>query len=274
MTIDIFRLDKKIAVITGGAGLLGQKHAEAIASVGGRPILLDIDANKLKKAKDRIKLQSGYDVDCFNVDITDGESLRNCSATIHNNIGEVDILINNASMTVESNAGDTGYFAPFPEYPINYWNKAIQVGLTGTFLCSQVFGSLMAKKNSGVILNIASDVGVISPDHRIYKPEGEYPGVAFNTPISYVAIKAGLIGMTRYLATYWAKEGVRVNALSPAGVYNGHDERFVKRLTNLIPMGRMATQDEYKGAIVFLCSEASKFMTGFNLIMDGGRTAW
>lgn len=263
-----------MALITGGAGLLGQKHAEAIASAGGIPVLLDVNTDRIQKTLAALRQAGVQNCHGHTMDVTDEESIRSCSQWIRENLGDVHILINNAAMTVESNKGDSNYFAPFERYPLDLWEKAIRVGLTGTFLCSKIFGSSMAQNGTGVILNIASDVGIISPDHRIYRPEGDYPGTPFNTPISYSAIKAGMINMTRYLATYWAKQGVRVNALSPAGVYNGHDEKFVKRLTNLIPLGRMATQDEYKGAVIFLCSDASRFMTGFNVVMDGGRTAW
>ncbi len=274
MSQNLFRLDGKVAIITGGAGLLGQKHAEAIASVGGLPLLLDIHPEKLEQALFRLERESKIKAQGYCINITDEQALTECAQRIVKEHRKVDILINNASMTVESNSREEGYFASFEEYPLSLWEKSLKVGLTGTFLCSKIFGKLMLANSSGVITNIASDVGVVSPDHRIYKAEGDYLGVPFNTPISYAAIKAGLINMTRYLATYWAKQGIRVNALSPAGVYNDHDEEFVKRLTQLIPLGRMASKDEYQGAIIFLCSDASKFMTGFNLVMDGGRTAW
>jgi NAD(P)-dependent dehydrogenase (short-subunit alcohol dehydrogenase family) len=159
-------------------------------------------------------------------------------------------------------------------FPLEVWNKDLAVGLTGAFLCSKVVGTEMARRRSGVILNIASDLGVIAPDQRIYREPGKSDEEQPAKPVSYSVVKHGLIGLTRYLATYWADRGVRVNALSPGGVYNGQEEGFVKRLSQLIPMGRMADLDEYKAAVVFLVSDASSYMTGANLIIDGGRTVW
>ena len=160
----------------------------------------------------------------------------------------------------------------FKKFPIYVWNQDLVVGLTGAFLCSQVIGSEMARRGKGVILNIASDLAIIAPDQRIYRepglPEEQQPV----KPVSYAVTKVALLGLTRYLATYWAEKGVRVNSISPGGVYVSQNEQSVKRLTNLIPMGRMASKDEYKGATVFLVSDASAYMTGFNVVMDGGRT--
>jgi NAD(P)-dependent dehydrogenase (short-subunit alcohol dehydrogenase family) len=272
-TARLFDLTGRIAVITGGAGMLGVKHAEAIADMGGVPVLWDVREERLEAARSHFKAL-GKPVGQVAVDITDPAAVRAAMARTSAEFDTIDILINNAALTVESAGTDRAYFAPFEEYDVALWRRALDVSLNGAFLCSQAVGTAMARRRRGVILNIASDVGVISPDHRIYQAEGDYPGTPFNTPASYAVVKAGLIHLTRYLATYWAKVNVRVNALSPAGVYNNHDERFVRRLTHLIPMGRMATKDEYKGAVVFLVSDASAFLTGFNVVMDGGRTAW
>jgi len=256
--------------------MLGMKHAEAVAEVGALPILFDIHEARLQKGVRELAERFGPGPDGFVVDIASLKDVRKVVDEISRKKGQIDILINNAAMTVESNMNNRNYFAPFEEYDVGLWEQALHISLTGAFICSQVIGRQMKERKSGVILNIASDVGVISPDHRIYRPDPKdnYPGTPFNTPLSYAVAKAGLISLTRYLATYWAEYNVRVNALSPGGVYKDHDEQFVKRLTQLIPLGRMATPDEYKGAVVFLVSDASAFLTGFNVVMDGGRSAW
>ena len=273
---ELFRLDGRVAVITGGAGMLGMRHAEAIAEMGGVPVLLDKDGSRLRESMRVLGERFGKEPRGCVVDITNSTDVQQVIQDIIRETGHIDILINNAAMTVESKHGDTKYFAPFEEYDVGLWEQALRVSLTGAFVCTQTIGKHMKERRCGVIVNIASDVGVISPDHRIYRPDPmhDYPGTSFNTPVSYSVAKAGLISFTRYLATYWAEYNIRVNALSPGGVYNKHDEQFVKRLTQLIPLGRMATPDEYKGAIIFLVSDASAFLTGFNVVMDGGRTCW
>ena len=156
----------------------------------------------------------------------------------------------------------------------DYWDGDVAVGLTGAFLCAQVFGYHLATHGGGVILNVASDLAVIAPDQRIYRQHGLPPEGQAVKPVTYSVVKAGLVGLTKYLATYWAEQSVRVNAVSPGGVFNGQGEDFVEKLTNLIPMGRMASKDEYKATIVYLLSDASSYVTGINLVADGGRTCW
>ena len=159
-------------------------------------------------------------------------------------------------------------------FPLEQWDADLNVGLKGAFLCSQVIGSEMARRKQGVIVNVASDLAVIAPDQRLYRkpglPEDQQPV----KPVTYSVVKTGLIGLTRYLATYWAGSGIRVNAISPGGVYNNQADDFVERLANLIPLGRMANANEYQAAILFLCSDASSYMTGSNLVIDGGRSCW
>ena len=256
---DSFDLTGKVALITGGAGLLGVKHAEAIIEMGGVPVLVDIDT-------DRMSGLTGKGWELQVCDIRNRQEVNGLATTVLNRYGRIDILINNAFKTAKQ--APQGYFLPFEDYPFGLWEMAINTNLTGTFLITQAVGRQLLKQGKGVILNIASDVGVISPDHRIYE------GMPFNTPLSYSMCKAAIIHMTKYLATYWADKGIRVNCLSPAGVYDGQPPEFVKRLSNLIPMGRMAQPDEYKAAVVFLVSDASSFMTGANVIIDGGRTCW
>ena len=193
-----------------------------------------------------------------------------------NHFGNIHILINNAANNpkFEEIEQKKDLSKRLETFSVSDWNADISVGLTGAFICSQIFGTLFAAQHEGVILNISSDLGVIAPDQRIYQQEGLAEEEQPTKPITYSVIKTGLIGMTRYLATYWANKGVRCNALVPGGVYTGQNEAFVKKLTNLIPMGRMAEADEYKAAVLFLCSDASKYMTGATLNMEGGRTCW
>lgn len=257
-----------MTVITGGGGLLGMKHAEAIAGAGGVPVIADVDLERALHVCETLRGSFGTKALALKVDITDPAQVLAMVEQVMRTLGRLDILINNAALTVKGGgARYERYFARFEEYPVELWNDALRINLTGTFLVTQAVGRVMLLQGKGVIINIASDVGVISPDHRVYE------GRAFNTPIGYAVSKAGIISFTRYLATYWAPK-IRVNALSPAGVYDGQDEEFVRRLSHLIPLGRMADRDEYKGAIVYLASDASSFMTGANLIVDGGRTAW
>ena len=264
----LFDLSGRVALITGGGGMLGHKHAEAIAEAGGIPVLADIDAERAEAACVALRESLKAEAMAVRVDITDRREVEAAVEQIDSRYGRIDILINNAAMTVKAGGSRYArYFAPFEEYPVELWEEALRINLTGTFLVTQAVGRVMLRRGVGVVVNIASDVGVISPDHRIYE------GQSFNTPLAYAVSKAGIISLTRYLATYWAPK-IRVNSLSPAGVYDGQDPTFVKRLSQLIPLGRMAGRDEYKGAILYLVSDASSFMTGANLIVDGGRTCW
>lgn len=271
---DLFDLTDRVAVITGGAGMLGVRHAEALAEFGASLVILDINEKAAREAASKIADEFGVEAIGIGADITEKNQVDGAVRAIQDKFGRIDILINNAAMTVAGGGGAFGdYFTAFEQYPRELFDLALQVNLTGAFLVTQAVGNVMLAQERGVILNISSDVGSISPDHRIY--EGmEYGGKPFNTPIAYSMSKAAILAFTRYLATYWANKGIRANAISPGGVFDDHDGDFVERLTNLIPLGRMARKDEYKGAIVFLCSDASAYMTGANLAMDGGRTAW
>jgi NAD(P)-dependent dehydrogenase (short-subunit alcohol dehydrogenase family) len=270
-----FRIDGKSAVITGGAGLLGYQHASTIMSAGGIPLLLDINEKQAQeKAKQLSDTLSG---ECYGYysDITDKKSVQDICSQLTDQFGSVDILINNAANNpkVTQNLGEKPW-SRFEQFPENVWDLDIAVALKGSFLCSQVFGSEMANRRKGIILNIASDLGIIAPDQRIYRKEGIADDMQPVKPVTYSVVKHGIIGLTRYLATYWADKGVRVNALCPGGIYNEQPPEFVQKLTNLIPMGRMANVDEYQCAVIFLVSDASSYMTGSILNIDGGRTCW
>ena len=186
----------------------------------------------------------------------------------------MDILINNAARNPKVENADGQDFSRLEHFPWEQWRQDLDVGLGGAFNCAKVFGHQMAQQGGGVIINIASDLGVIAPDQRLYRKEGLESNEQPVKPVTYSVVKHGLIGLTKYLATYWCEQGVRCNALSPGGVYAGQNDVFVAKLAQLIPLGRMAGVDEYRGAIAFLCSDASSYMNGSNLIIDGGRSAW
>ena len=270
-----FSMTGKTVVITGGAGLLGFQHAAALAAFGAHPVLLDINADGIAANLDKLMAEFGSCFTGFVADVTSEESLREVAQKIHQQLGRVDVLINNAARNpkVEDSSGKN--FSRLENFPNIQWELDLQVGLGGAFNCAKVFGAQMADDGKGgTIVNIASDLGVIAPDQRLYRLEGKPPHEQPVKPVSYSVVKHGLIGLTKYLATYWSEQGVRCNALSPGGIYDGQNNVFVSNLVKLIPMGRMAQPDEYRGAIVFLCSDASKYLNGANLVMDGGRSVW
>jgi len=271
---ELFDLSGRVAVITGGAGLLGMQHAEAIAEAGCCPVIADING-KSAKEKARI-IADRYEVASFGfqTDITNKTQVDNLLKEVLAVLGRVDILINNAANDPKVVSDGNLSWSRFENLTVDTWYKDLAVGLTGAFLCSQTFGFYMAKNDGGVILNIGSDLGVIAPDQRIYRKKGIDESAQQVKPVTYSVVKHGLVGLTKYLATYWAHKNVRVNALSPGGVYTTQSDDFVSKLTNLIPMGRMAKINEYTAAVLFLVSDASSYMTGSNLIIDGGRSSW
>jgi len=256
----LFDLTGKTAFITGGAGLLGKQHAEAIISAGGHAVIADCDIG----AALEVSKELGPHATAVYVDVNNKKNVQEAVEQFP----RIDILINNAAKDPKvKKAGVLSSDTKFETMTEEYWLEGVATILNGTFFCSQVIANKMLQTGGGVILNIASDLGVIAPDQRIYNENAP-------KPITYSAAKWGVIGMTKYLATYFADHNIRVNALSPAGVFAGQPAAFVEKLTNLIPMGRMAHVDEYQGAVIFLCSDASSYMTGANLIVDGGRTIW
>ena len=277
MPFEKFRLDKKNVLITGAAGLLGKEHALAILEAGGKVILTDISTKELNKTKK--DLQGKYDsesIKAFKMDVSNKKDISRVSGLLLKSKTRVDVLINNAAINPKvKNKLSAVKKNRLENFSSSSWDREIEVGLKGAFLCTQIFGSLMASDHKGgVILNISSDLSVISPNHKIYevnqKPQKEQPV----KPVTYSVIKVGLIGLTRYVATYWARNNIRCNALSPGGVFNNQDEDFVNRLNSLIPLGRMAEKDEYRSAIQFLCSDASSYVNGQNIVIDGGRSVW
>ncbi len=276
MASEKFDLTGKIVLITGAAGLLGMEHGAALLESGATVVLTDMSAARLDAAAQRLgECHDRARILTAVMDVTDLAAIGAVAKLLSERSLRVDILVNNAAIDPKVK-GDQGVVetSRLEHFPLDQWNLQVAVGLTGAFLCSQVFGSAMAKDGrGGVILNIASDLSVFAPDQRLYRKDGLPDELQPVKPVTYSVIKAGLIGLTRYLATYWADKGVRCNALSPGGVYNGQGEEFIQRLTSLIPLGRMAGKDEYRAAVQFLCSDASAYMNGQNVVMDGGRSA-
>jgi NAD(P)-dependent dehydrogenase (short-subunit alcohol dehydrogenase family) len=271
-----FNLSGKWALITGGAGLLGKEHAAALLEIGAKVVLWDINKENLISATNNlIKDFSEQSLITSVVDVSqESEVLAACNILDSQGI-DISILINNAAINPKYTSENSGtVFSRVENLSLDDWNYQVSVGLTGAFICSKYFGSKMAINKSGVILNISSDLSVISPDQRLYKLSGKEEISQPVKPITYSVIKSGLVGMTKYLSTYWSASGVRVNALSPGGIYDGQSDEFVKKITNLIPLGRMAKPSEYRSAVQFLCSDASSYMTGQNIVVDGGRSVW
>ena len=274
--LEKFNLSGKTVLITGAAGLLGKEHAEALLEVNSSLVLTDIDQKKLLNLKDHLyKKYDSKKIHIFKMDVSDPDSVNNVSNKLDNLNIFVDILINNASIDAKFDNGNLSTGTRLENFSLKQWEKEISVGLTGCFLCCKVFGTKMAKSSkNGVIINIASDLSVISPDQRLYLDESIPEDEQKVKPITYSVIKSALVGMTKYLSTYWIDGSVRVNSLSPGGIFNNQDEEFVKRISKLIPLGRMAATDEYRSAIQFLCSDASSYLNGQNIVMDGGRSVW
>lgn len=277
MALKNFDLTGKTALITGAAGLLGIEHAMALLESGATVVVTDIGQARLDAARNKLEKQFDPDkIATHKMDVSRPEAIQAVAETLWSADTRIDILVNNAAIDPKV-TGDQGIVetSRLENFPLDQWNLQVAVGLTGAFLCSQVFGAAMAKDGEGgVILNIASDLSVFSPDQRLYRKEGLPENLQPVKPVTYSVIKAGLVGLTRYLSTYWADEGVRCNALSPGGVFNGQGDEFIQRLSSLIPLGRMAQSDEYRAAVQFLCSDASRYMNGQNIVMDGGRSTW
>lgn len=266
--MDLFSLKDKVAIVTGACGLLGTQHCEALAAAGADVVVADLDERACAIVAGRL----GGRALAAGMDVTDAASVQAARDRILAAFGRIDVLVNNAAINdMFENPALAGQQSMFEHYPLAMWDRSWKVNVSGVFLCSQVLGGVMAGQGAGSIINIASTYGIVAPDQTIYRNEaGEQ---TFYKSPAYPVTKSAVLGFTRFLAAYWGHKGVRVNALSPGGVENGQDAFFQTNYSNKTLLGRMAAPADYKGAIVFLASDASAYMTGANLVVDGGWTA-
>lgn len=259
-------LKNQYGIVTGGGGLLAFEHACALLELSCAVVLIDIDKTKLKK--NLVKLNSlGYSkIKTYVTDITSETKLLNLSKKLKNNKIIPNILINNAGLnySIKNKSKKKKFY--FENFDTDYFVRDLNIGLKGSYLCSKIFGNMMKKNGKGVILNIASDLSVIAPDQRLYST------LQSKKPVSYSIVKHGLIGLTKYLSAYWASENIRVNALSPGGIYDKQEKVFLKKIKKLIPLKRMLNREEIRATIQYLCTDDSSYMTGQNIILDGGRS--
>ncbi len=275
MLENIFRLDGKVIVITGATGLLGRKHAQAIACYGGTPVLLDLSQKMVDELANELNNQYKVGSVGFSVDITNERIVENNANQIIEHFGKIDGLVNNAANNPKVEDSSEVNFSRLENFPLNVWHDDLNVGLAGSFLCAKYYGFEISKNpNGGSIINISSDLGLMAPDQRLYSKPGLSEDQQPVKPITYSVVKTGLIGLTRYLATYWAEKNVRCNAICPGGVENGQPEEFLKDVSSRIPMNRLAKADEYQGTLLWMLSDASSYLNGAIVSVDGGRTAW
>ena len=272
---NLFNLDGKVVVITGASGLLGRKHAEAVAAYGGHPVLLDLSAGEVVSMADDLNRQFGVNATGYQVDITDEARIEENVQQLLDKYGRIDGLVNNAANNPKVEDSSEKNFSRLENFPVDIWNQDVAVGLTGAFLCAKHYGYEIAKnKEGGSIVNISSDLGLMAPDQRLYAQEGLPEEQQPVKPVTYSVVKTGMIGLTRYLATYWAEKNVRCNAMCPGGVENGQPEGFLVEVSSRIPMNRLAQADEYQGTLLWMLSDASSYLNGAIIPVEGGRTAW
>ena len=267
---DLFSLSGKVVLVTGGAGLLGQVFCQAFADSGADVAVVDIDDQAAKSVATNIAKQSGRKVRGIGCDITSPESVSKMVKTVVSDLGRIDVLINNAA---SKGSSLDEFFKPFEDYSLQTWREVMSVNIDGLFLVAQAVGKQMKLQGSGSIIQTSSIYGVVAPDQRIYEGS-EYNGRPINTPAVYSASKAAVLGLTSYLSTYWANSGIRVNSLTPGGISSGQNKTFDEKYSNRVPLQRMGQASELVGALIYLASDASSYVTGQNIIVDGGLSAW
>jgi len=264
-----FRLENRTVLVTGGAGFLGQTFALGLASEGARVIVVDLDLAQAEKIAATIN-ETGGTAKAFQCDVSNERDVVTLVASVKDEFGRIDVLLNNAA----SKGTDVDrFFDRFEDFKLEVWREINSVNIDGMFLMAREVGRLMVEQGGGSIIQTSSIYGVVGPDQRIYEGS-EYNGRPINTPAVYSMSKAAVIGLTKYLATYWGEQGIRVNTLTPGGISSGHDSVFVNKYANRVPMGRMGNPEDLVGAIIFLASDESSYITGQNIIVDGGLTVW
>jgi len=272
--MEMFSLKNKNIIVTGALGLLGKEHVKAIASAGGNPIMLDIDNKRLLEFSQHISKKYNVNSIGFEVDITQENSIKNNCEIVKSKFDKLDGLINNAANNpkVENNKNN---FNRLENFPMKLWDDDLNVSLRGSFLCCKYYGNLISKNpNGGSIINVSSDLGLIAPNQSLYKEDGVKEESQKVKPITYSVVKHGIIGLTRYLATYWGSNNVRSNAICPGAVFNDQKKDFVQKISKMIPLGRMAKKNDLHGIIVYLLSDSSSYMNGSIISIDGGRVVW
>jgi 2-deoxy-D-gluconate 3-dehydrogenase len=267
----LFDVEGRVVIVTGGAGLLGEQYVHALSEAGAHAVIADLDGSGACRVAKAVR---GADALPVEVDVTDPEGVADLVALTLDRFGHIDGLVNNAGIDPKFDpVHASDHIDAFETYPLDRWDQMMGANLKGMFLCSRAVAPEMLDQGQGAIVNVSSIYGMVGPDQRLYEPEDPEARRSFK-PVTYTVTKSAIIGFTKYLATYWAGKGIRVNALSLGGVYQGHEDPFLRRYVARTPMGRMAEPDEYNGALIFLLSDASSYMTGSNLVIDGGWTAW
>ena len=269
MSNELFTLDNKTAVVTGALGLIGRQHCAALAAHGANVIVADLDANACAAFAATLPAPA---LGCA-LDVTDPATISALRDAVLARFGHLDVLVNNAAINdMFESPAMAAEQSRFENYPLAMWRQSLEVNVTGVFLCAQILGALMAAQGSGSIINVASTYGIVAPDQSLYRtPDGRQP---FYKSPAYPTTKGAVIAFTRFLAAYWGQAGVRVNTLSPGGVENNQQPYFIDNYSSRTMLGRMAAPTDYQGALIFLASDASAYMTGANLVVDGGWTAW